>query len=64
MTFPRITACLTVDETNEVPVVSALNMLFDSLVIRRMPVFDTDIKTESVCDVEGAEELRREMLKP
>ena len=64
MTFSRITACLTVEESDEAIVLEALNSAIDHLAISRMPIFESDIKAVPVCHVENAEAVREEALRP
>ncbi len=61
MAFRQITVVVTVDEENNPQVTEALLTLIDSFVVKRMPVFESDIAHESNVDVPNAEEIRRDL---
>ena len=60
MSFSRITASLTVEETAQDHIVAALQTLLDSFAIQRIAVFDSDITCTTVSKVENAEQVRQE----
>ncbi len=57
----QVTACLTVEEKDGPEVNEALLGLIDSLIVKRIPVFDSDVFSERVREVSNAEEVREEI---
>jgi hypothetical protein len=61
MPFTKIVARVVVDKRDRETVVKHLQSCIDALVARRVPVFDSGLTTSLVCEVEDADEIRREM---
>jgi hypothetical protein len=60
MPYTRITACILVEERDSQTTQEAIQLLFDGLVIDHKPVFDSEISCTTLCEVPGADEVRRE----
>ncbi len=60
MPFKRITASILVEEKDGDATQESIQSLFDSFVIQHTPVFDSDVSCATVCEVAGADEVRRE----
>jgi len=60
MPYTRITACILVEDRDSQTTQEAIQSLFDSFVIDHRPVFDSDISCTTLCEVPGADEVRRE----
>ncbi len=61
MPFVRILACLTVGKNDAPEVTEAVLGLIDSLIVKRIPVFDSDVRSTRVSEVQNADEVRREI---
>jgi hypothetical protein len=61
MSFVQITACLTVEEKDGPEVNEALLDLIDSLAVKRIPVFDSDVYSQRVKEASNADEVREEI---
>lgn len=61
MIYCRITAFVIVGEQDAPEATEALLSLVDSLVIKNVLVFDSDVSVSSNVEVSNAEEIRREM---
>lgn len=61
MPYARITACILVEEQDSAVVQESLQSLLDSIVIDGRPVFDSEITCTTICEVPGADEIRREL---
>jgi hypothetical protein len=61
MPLVRITACLTIDEKDTTEIMECILNLIDSFVVKRLPIFDSDIISEQVPEVDNVEELRQEL---
>ena len=61
MSFVRITACLTIDEKDATEITESILNLIDSFVIKRLPIFDSDVLSEHVSEIDNVAELRQEL---
>ncbi len=64
MAFTEIVTRVVVAEEVNLSIVEEFQNLLDSLIERRVAIFDSEISTTLLCEVEGADEIRREMLEP
>jgi hypothetical protein len=60
MPFVRIVACLAVEEKDAPEVTEAVLALIDSIIVKHIPVFDSDVRSTHVAEVRNADEVRRE----
>jgi hypothetical protein len=61
MPYVRILACLAVETKDGPEVTEGILELIDSLIIRHIPVFDSDVRTTRISEVRNADEVRREI---
>lgn len=61
MSFVRITAYVTIDEKDSAEITESILNLIDSFVIKRLPIFDSDVISEQISEVDNIEELRQEL---
>ncbi len=65
MVYFRVTAYLTISAEDRDSVVEILHKTIDSLVTESgLAVFDSKVSSQTVCDVENAEETRKESNQP
>jgi hypothetical protein len=61
MPFIRISASLTIEEKDASEVTEVLLTSIDSLIVKRIPVFDSDLCSNPTDGVSNAEEIRHEI---
>ncbi len=61
MAFSKIVTRVVVDEKDKQMVTKQIQSCLDALVDRRVLVFDSGLTIFVVCEVEGYDEIRREM---